>query len=174
MRGKPQTAKARTITATLPDGTKATRRTQNFYTHVVVSSHNAGDTWAAQTWHTRPDLAERRASELYKAWQGEYEFRVVAVDPEVLAEPVIGVTHFRPAYGVFIKRFEGGKWNDLVWTDERFNDGIEELKRLSLLMPAAPMALIRKHDSKIMAHAKAGGVTIIAEHEDPIPLDSAG
>lgn len=61
-------AKTQQLTATLPDGTVATRRTARTYTHVVISrttyTDGTGGQWHAHGWCGRLDLAQKQVAKL--------------------------------------------------------------------------------------------------------------
>ena len=66
---KQMALKARTITATFPDGEQIKRRTDRTYTHVVKGEDKMGNRYT--NWCGRPDLVAKRTARLttYKVGQ---------------------------------------------------------------------------------------------------------
>ena len=76
-----------TLTANLPDGTTATRRTERTYSHVVAVGSTTADgttTWAAWAWAGNFDLAEKQARRLVKGWNRAASAKYVQVAVHVL------------------------------------------------------------------------------------------
>ena len=61
--------KARTITATFPDGEQIKRRTDRTYTHVVKGEDKMGNRYT--NWCGRPDLVAKRTARLTTYKVGE-------------------------------------------------------------------------------------------------------
>lgn len=77
--------KKQTITATAPDGTKVTRTTANTYTHAVLvgPSRKEGSSkqgWGAWSFNGRLDIATKEYNKAQRAWAGEADVVLVAVD----------------------------------------------------------------------------------------------
>lgn len=77
-------AAGRRLTATLPDGTQATRTTHREYTHVVAVLRESDHRWDGRhtgwgvwSWAGRADLADKAAREAAKAYA---TVQVVEVD----------------------------------------------------------------------------------------------
>lgn len=84
---------------------------------------------------------------------------------------VIGFTHFLPMYGLFERPDGMTLWEPIAWFDEDYNKAYETLKETLETegMGFTEYAIIRDHDSEIMARAVGWNHMHIFELVEHVP-----
>lgn len=115
-------AKESKLSATLPDGTVATRRTARSYTHVLAVQLENGS-WVANNWCGRYDLAVKAQQQLLHGKYGRPSLvtQLVEVnDPSKLQAPA-------PVAPVALVSPDDSN-NHLAWNEQRLRDELQRLK----------------------------------------------
>lgn len=76
-----EASKKRTLTASLPDGTTATRTTARHYEYIVAVDYKDGKGWGTFRWTSRIDLADKAVNDIHRRLAKKYPSLETAIIP---------------------------------------------------------------------------------------------